>query len=149
MLPRDQASGTSSVQTEAVPVLGVPHHMAVFYTVECLAPGRRSRRRLKRCATYEWNGIASASDKARLCCAADCAAPKWTKSESERSAEGLKSAIANWHARAEAVLREAVKLELAVAVKESRKAKRVGACLQTNCQCERLPATTVNQGQET
>ena len=78
---------------------------------------------MKRCASYECSDAANGADKARLCCAADCAAQKWSRGNKEPSASSLKTALENWHKRAEAVFREAISLELAVAVKKAERPK--------------------------
>ena len=110
--------GASCNGVQVLPLVGVPHHCIVVYAMELQMAHRPSERRLRRCAVYQWHVSPRAAECEHLHQAADAAGPPLFHSTGDVAAVWDR-----WHARAEAVLRCAERLGLAVCTARAERAK--------------------------
>ena len=97
---------------------GVPHHRAVTYTVGFKTEAVVDKKwRLRRTGKYAWSIAPLVDEKDALVLAGDRVAPRAQKQTP------LGTAWKSWHGRAEAVLKKAVELELAVATTRPERPK--------------------------
>ena len=118
--PTRYVSGHGGVvrRAKAAPILGVPHHYGVTFSVEAAAPGVVRTTRLRTTARYQWQAEMGVGEGAELRKAADdeCAADKGEGS--------LLEAWKGWNRRAQAVFEKAAELGLAAKTTKGERKNR-------------------------
>ena len=114
---RALAAHAAVTDADTKELLGVPHHKALVVKLGVQPERKKKRTRLRRTAQYSWSAKPTPSEAKSIETAMDSAA------QQPGATSDIAEAWNRWHVRAEAAIKEAVRLEIAVEIAKAERAK--------------------------